>query len=60
LKSIAPETEEDWHTEYLAPILSIKIFNGIEEAIDHINNYGSGHTDGIVTQSLNGEQTFEQ
>jgi glutamate-5-semialdehyde dehydrogenase len=60
LKLIAPATEDDWHTEYLAPILSIKIVNGIEEAIDHINNYGSGHTDGIVTQSLNRAQTFEQ
>ena len=60
LKSISRATEEDWHTEYLAPILSIKIVNGIEEAIDHINSYGSGHTDGIVTQSLNRAQTFEQ
>ena len=60
LKLISPATEEDWHTEYLAPILSIKIVNGIEEAIDHINNYGSRHTDGIVTQSLNRAQTFEQ
>jgi glutamate-5-semialdehyde dehydrogenase len=60
LKSISLATEEDWHTEYLAPILSIKIVNGIEEAIDHINNYGSGHTDGIVTQSLNRAHKFEQ
>lgn len=60
LKTISPATEEDWHTEYLAPILSIKIVNGIEEAIDHINHYGSGHTDSIVTQSLNLAQTFEQ
>ncbi len=60
LNAISPATEEDWHTEYLAPILSIKIVNGIEEAIEHINNYGSGHTDGIVTQSLNKAQTFEQ
>jgi len=42
------------------PSLSIKIVNGIEEPIDHINNYRSGHTDGIVTQSLNRAQTFEQ
>ena len=60
LKFISPATEEDWHTEYLAPILSIKIVNGINEAIDHINNYGSGHTDGIVTQSLSKAQKFEQ
>ena len=60
LKFISLATEEDWHTEYLAPILSIKIVNGIEEAINHINNYGSGHTDGIVTQSLNRAHKFEQ
>ena len=60
LPDISSATEEDWHTEYLAPILSIKIVSGIDEAIDHINNYGSGHTDGIVTQSLNMAQKFEQ
>lgn len=60
LQGIVPATEEDWGTEYLAPILSIKIVDGIDEAIDHINNYGSGHTDGIVTQSLNLAQKFEQ
>jgi len=60
LQNISPATEEDWHTEYLAPILAIKIVSSIDEAIDHINNYGSGHTDGIVTQSLNMAQKFEQ
>lgn len=60
MRCITLATEDDWHTEYLAPILSIKIVNGIEEAIDHINNYGSGHTDAIVTQSLNTAQQFEQ
>jgi len=60
ISGIFPATEDDWHTEYLAPILSIKIVNGIDEAIAHINHYGSGHTDGIVTQSLNRAQKFEQ
>jgi glutamate-5-semialdehyde dehydrogenase len=60
LPGILPATEEDWYTEYLAPILSIKIVRGVDEAIDHINNYGSGHTDGIVTQSLNMAHQFEQ
>lgn len=60
LPDIAPASEDDWHTEYLAPILSIKIVDGIEEAIAHINYYGSKHTDGIVTQSLNLAQKFEQ
>jgi glutamate-5-semialdehyde dehydrogenase len=60
LPGIAAATEDDWHTEYLAPILSIKIVDGIQSAIAHINYYGSGHTDGIVTQSLNMAQQFEQ
>lgn len=60
LSGISLAIEEDWHTEYLAPILSIKIVNGIQQAIDHINHYGSGHTDGIVTQSLKLAQKFEQ
>ena len=42
--------EEDWLTEYLAPILSIKIVSGLDEAIDHINRYGSSHTDTIMTE----------
>jgi glutamate-5-semialdehyde dehydrogenase len=63
-RKICPEmetaTEEDWHTEYLAPILSVKIVDDIQAAIDHINHYGSGHTDSIVTQSLANAQHFEQ
>ena len=43
-------TEEDWHTEYLAPILSIRIVDGIDEAIEHINQYSSSHTEAIVTE----------
>jgi glutamate-5-semialdehyde dehydrogenase len=43
-------TEEDWRTEYLAPILAIKIVEGLEDAIDHINTYSSQHTDAIVTE----------
>ncbi|WP_239649674.1 glutamate-5-semialdehyde dehydrogenase [Methylocucumis oryzae] len=59
LPDIALANEEDWHTEYLAPILSIKIVDGITHAISHINQYGSGHTDGIVTQSLRLAEQFE-
>ncbi|CAA9890208.1 Gamma-glutamyl phosphate reductase [Candidatus Methylobacter favarea] len=43
-------TEEDWHTEYLAPILSIRVVSGIDEAMEHIHCYGSAHTDTIVTE----------
>lgn len=43
-------TDEDWRTEYLAPILAVKIVAGIDDAIDHINTYSSQHTDSIVTE----------
>ena len=45
-----PATEKDWSTEYLDYILSIKVVDGVNEAIEHINHYGSHHTDAIVTQ----------
>ena len=45
----AEATEEDWRTEYLAPILSIRIVAGIDQAIAHINEFGSNHTDAIIT-----------
>lgn len=44
-----PATEADWSTEYLAPIISIKVVDGLDEAIAHINTYGSHHTDAILT-----------
>lgn len=43
-------TEQDWRTEYLAPVLAIKVVDGMDAAIDHINTYGSAHTDAIVTE----------
>jgi glutamate-5-semialdehyde dehydrogenase len=51
-------TEEDWLTEYLAPILSIKIVDGLDEAIEHINHYGSLHTDAIVTEDYSKARRF--
>jgi len=48
---VAVAGEEDWKTEYLDSILSIKVVESLQEAIDHINTYGSGHTDAIVTAS---------
>ncbi len=58
LKDIRPATEEDWRTEYLAPILSIKIVEGVDEAIDHVNTYSSAHTDAIVTENLSRARQF--
>jgi len=47
----SPATEDDWRTEYLDRIISVRIVRDIEEAISHINEYGSGHTDAIVTEN---------
>jgi glutamate-5-semialdehyde dehydrogenase len=49
LPEIDAATEEDWTAEYLAPILAIRTVKGLDEAIDHINTYGSHHTDAIVS-----------
>ena len=46
-----PATEDDWRTEYLAPVLAIKVVAGIDEAIAHINEYSSQHTEAIVTEN---------
>ena len=51
-------TEEDWRTEYLGPILSVKIVEGIDDAIEHINEYGSNHTDAIVTENYTKGRKF--
>jgi glutamate-5-semialdehyde dehydrogenase len=51
-------TEEDWRTEYLDYKLSIKVVNSLQEAIDHINTYGSGHTDAIITHSQENAAEF--
>jgi glutamate-5-semialdehyde dehydrogenase len=51
-------TEEDWRTEYLAPILSIRVVPGLDAAIDHINTYGSKHTDAIVTEDYSAAMRF--
>ena len=51
-------TEEDWRTEYNAPILSIRIVAGLDEAIEHINAYGSQHTDAIITENFSDARRF--
>jgi glutamate-5-semialdehyde dehydrogenase len=58
LPNIKKASDEDYHTEYLAPIMSLRIVNGIEEAINHIHEYGSDHTDAIVTEDQENADRF--
>ena len=51
-------TEEDWRSEYLAPILAVRVVAGLDEAIEHINTYGSQHTDSIVTENYTRAMRF--
>ena len=51
-------TEEDYATEFLGPIISIKVVETLSEAIEHINRYGSKHTDAIVTRDLTAARQF--
>lgn len=51
-------TEEDWVAEYLAPILSIRVVDSLDQAIDHINRYGSQHTDAIITENYTHARRF--
>jgi glutamate-5-semialdehyde dehydrogenase len=53
-----PATEADWDTEYLAPILSVRVVDGIDQAMDHIARHGSAHTDAIVTQDYGRARRF--
>ena len=55
---VEPAKDEDWSTEYLDYVLSIRVVDGLEAAIDHINRYGSGHTDAIVTGDRDKAETF--
>lgn len=51
-------SEQDWSTEYLAPILSVRVVSGLDQAIEHINTYGSRHTDAIVTEDYSRARRF--
>jgi glutamate-5-semialdehyde dehydrogenase len=56
--SAKPATEEDWKTEYLDAIIAVRVMDGLEEAIRHIEHYGSHHTDSIVTEDAAAAETF--
>ena len=58
LADAVPATPEDWDTEYLAPIISIRVVDGLAEAVRHITEHGSGHTDGIITGNLQEARAF--
>ena len=58
--SIKEATEEDWHEEYLDLTLAVRVVPGVREAIDHINHYGSGHSDAIVSSNEANQKLFTQ
>jgi glutamate-5-semialdehyde dehydrogenase len=55
---VTPATEEDWSTEYLDAIISVKLVDGVDDAIDHIARYGSQHTDSIITEDAATAERF--
>ncbi|MEC7815482.1 MAG: glutamate-5-semialdehyde dehydrogenase [Pseudomonadota bacterium] len=55
---IAHATEDDWHAEYLAPILAVRVVDGLDAAIDHITRYSSQHTDCIITENYSRARRF--
>ena len=57
-EGIVAASEDDWYTEYLAPVLSIRIVDGLQQAIEHINHYGSQHTDAIVSEDYGNARAF--
>ncbi|MDX5592165.1 glutamate-5-semialdehyde dehydrogenase [Pseudovibrio sp. SPO723] len=56
---VQPVSEEDWSTEYLAPILSVKLVSGLDDAIEHIATYSSSHTDCIITEDAAAARRFQ-
>jgi len=60
LPQALPATEEDWDTEYLGPILSVKVVDDLDQAIGHIEAHGSQHTDSIVTENLSAARRFQR
>ncbi|MFH0965261.1 MAG: glutamate-5-semialdehyde dehydrogenase [Planctomycetota bacterium] len=60
VRSVKAATERDWRTEYLAPILSIRVVDSTEQAIEHIETYGSAHSDAIITRDLASAALFER
>ncbi|WHY88848.1 glutamate-5-semialdehyde dehydrogenase [Neobacillus novalis] len=55
---VAPATEEDWHTEFLAPILAVKLVSDVKEAIEHIDQYGTKHSEAIISEEKENVRLF--
>lgn len=60
LADVVPATDEDWATEYLGPILAIRIVDDLQQAMDHIARWSSGHTESIVTENLSAAMRFQR
>lgn len=60
ISNITAATESDWETEYLAPILAVRIVTSIDQALEHINQYSSEHTEAIVTENLEAARRFQR
>ncbi|HBM50241.1 glutamate-5-semialdehyde dehydrogenase [Marinobacter sp. UBA3607] len=58
VEGISAATEDDWHEEYLAPILAVRVVDGLDGAIEHINRYSSQHTDSIITENYTRARRF--
>ncbi|WP_029652988.1 glutamate-5-semialdehyde dehydrogenase [Marinobacter daepoensis] len=58
IEGVVPATQEDWQAEYLAPILAVKVVDGLDGAIEHINQYSSQHTDSIITENYTRARRF--
>jgi glutamate-5-semialdehyde dehydrogenase len=58
LTNIRVATDDDWDEEYLAPVLAIRVVDGIDQAIEHIEQHGSQHTDAIVTEDYSRSRKF--
>src|SRR5262249_31091929 len=57
--SVAPAAESDWGEEFLALVLAVRVVGSVDEAIDHVNTYGSGHSEAIVTNDRNAARAFQ-
>jgi glutamate-5-semialdehyde dehydrogenase len=58
-RTLVDASDEDWDTEFLALVLAVKVVDSVEEAIDHVNAHGSGHSEAIVTDSVAAARAFE-